>query len=356
MAIWCRRLCSGNGRRRSQTCCPIRAIARPSRRQGRAPLPGEKFVCPGQARTLTRIAESKGDDFYHGELAAAIAAHARNTGGLIEESDLAGHKADWVEPIAMNYRDVTLHEIGPNGQGIGALIALGILDNFNIDPTDADGPLTQHLKIEAIKLAVADMAEYVGDPDTMRNVTAGHLLDPVYLHKRATLIDTDRAAPARAGSPMSGGTVYLTAADKNGMMVSFIQSNFKGFGSGVVVPNTGIALQNRAFGFSLKQGHPNQVGSRQTAVPHHHPGLRDEGRQAAYELWRDGRIDAGTRPSADRLPPRRSRTKSASRQRRAALARAGRQFDGVGRMEFSKGDHRRPASARAQGGGRAALR
>jgi gamma-glutamyltranspeptidase/glutathione hydrolase len=230
--------------------------------KGRAPLPGEKFVCPGQARTLTRIAESKGDDFYQGELAAAIAAYARKTGGLIEESDLAAHKADWVEPISMNYRDVTLHEIGPNGQGIGALIALGILDYFNIDPADADGPLTQHLKIEAMKLAFADMSEYVGDPDTMRNVTAGHLLDKAYLHKRATMIDPDRASVAHAGTPLNGGhsTVYLTAADRNGMMVSFIQSNFKGFGSGVVVPNTGIALQNRASGFTLRQGHPNQVG------------------------------------------------------------------------------------------------
>ena len=165
--------------------------------QGRAPLPAEKFICPGQARTLKRIAESKGDDFYHGELAAAIAAHARNTGGLIEEADLAAHKADWVEPISVNYRDVTLHEIGPNGQGIGALIALGILDNFNIDPEDADGPLTQHLRIEALKLAIADMSEYVGDPDTMRNVTAHHLLDKAYLHKRATSIDLDRASAAR---------------------------------------------------------------------------------------------------------------------------------------------------------------
>src|SRR5262249_19206935 len=162
--------------------------------------------------------------------------------------------------ISMNYRDVTLHEIGPNGQGIGALIALGILDYFNIDPDDADGPLTQHLKIEALKLAVADMSEYVGDPDTMRNVTAGHLLDKASLHKRAASIVPDRAQVAHAGTPLNGSsTVYLTAADRNGMMVSFIQSNFKGFGSGVVVPNTGIALQNRASGFTLRQGHPNQV-------------------------------------------------------------------------------------------------
>ena len=240
-------------------------IAQPGYREafapkGHAPSPGERFICPGQARTLKRIAETKGDDFYHGELAAAIVAHARNTGGLIEEADLAAHKPDWVEPIAVKYRDVTLHEIGPNGQGIGALIALGILDNFNIAADEPDSALTQHIKIEAIKLAIADMSEYVGDPDTMRNVTAEHLLDPTYLHKRSTLIDLDRAATALPGMPMNGGTVYLTTADKDGMMVSFIQSNFKGFGSGVVVPNTGIALQNRAFGFSLKQGHPNQVG------------------------------------------------------------------------------------------------
>jgi gamma-glutamyltranspeptidase/glutathione hydrolase len=228
---------------------------------GRAPLPGETFVCPGQARTLERIAESKGEAFYRGELAAAIAAHARNTGGLLEESDLAAHRADWVEPISMTYRDVTLHEIGPNGQGIGALIALGILDNYDIDPVDADGPLTQHLKIEAFKLAVADMSAYVGDPDTMRNVTAGHLLDKTYLRQRAAAIDPGRASVARAGSPSNGGsTVYLTAADRSGMMVSFIQSNYMGFGSGVVVPGTGIALQNRACGFTLRPGHPNEVG------------------------------------------------------------------------------------------------
>jgi len=229
--------------------------------QGRAPGPGETFICPGQAKTLGRIAESKGDAFYTGDLASAIIAHARNTGGLIDESDLGNHTADWVAPIAMSYRDVTLHEIGPNGQGIGALIALGILDTFDIDPADPDAGLAQHLKIEAIKLAFADMRDYVGDPDAMRNVTAHHLLDKEYLKSRASLIDPGRAGPARAGTPVNGkGTVYLTAADKDGMMVSFIQSNYMGFGSGVVVPDTGIALQNRGCGFTLAPGHPNEVG------------------------------------------------------------------------------------------------
>ena len=159
----------------------------------------------------------------------------------------------------MRYRDVTLHEIGPSGQGIGALMALGILENFDLKAAGVDSALSQHLQIEAMKLAFADLHEFVADPDAMHTVTATDLLGSRYLASRAKLIDPDRAAPARAGAPHSGGTVYLTAADERGMMVSFIQSNFKGFGSGVVVPNTGIALQNRGSGFSLKPGHPNQV-------------------------------------------------------------------------------------------------
>ena len=227
--------------------------------KGRAPLPGEHFICPGQARTLELIAQTKGEAFYRGELAKAIADHARATGGLIDETDLAAHQADWVEPISVRYRDVTLYEIGPSGQGIGALMALGMLEHFDLKAAGPDTALSQHLQIEAMKLAFADLQEFVADPDAMRAVTASDLLSSGYLASRARLIDPDRAAPARAGSPHSGGTVYLTAADESGMMVSFIQSNFKGFGSGVVVPNTGIALHNRGSGFSLKPGHPNQV-------------------------------------------------------------------------------------------------
>ena len=227
--------------------------------QGRAPLPGERFVCPGQANTLERIARSKGDDFYHGELAAAIAAHAKSTGGLINEADLAAHKADWVEPISMRYRDIELHEIGPSGQGIAALMALGMLDRFDLPAAECDSALAVHLQIEAMKLAFADLHEYVAEVERMTEVTAADLLDPAYLARRAKLIDPVRAAPARPGQPHSGGTVYLTACDQSGMMVSFIQSNFKGFGSGVVVPDTGIALHNRGFGFNLRAGHPNEV-------------------------------------------------------------------------------------------------
>jgi len=225
---------------------------------GRAPLPGERFRCPGQAATLESIARSKGDNFYRGELAAAIAAHARNTGGYITEADLARHQADWVEPIGMRYRDLELFEIGPNGQGIGALMGLGMLEHFDLGESGRDTGRTLHLQIEAMRLAFADLYAHVGDPDHM-DVSSAQLLDPAYLAERARLIDPARAGQPRPGNPHSGGTVYLTAADRHGTMVSFIQSNFKGFGSGVVVPGTGIALQNRGWGFSTRAGHPNVV-------------------------------------------------------------------------------------------------
>ncbi|HEY9459684.1 MAG TPA: gamma-glutamyltransferase, partial [Paralcaligenes sp.] len=191
---------------------------------------------------------------------AAIALHAKKTGGLMTQADLAAHRTDWVEPIRMAYRDIELVEIGPNGQGIGALMALGILDAFSLAGTEVDSAESVHLQIEATKLAFADMHAYVGDIDAMTTVRTEDLLDRGYLTARARNIDPRRATYHGPGKPHHGGTVYLTAADRNGMMVSFIQSCFKGFGSGVVVPDTGIALQNRGWGFSTRAGHPNQVG------------------------------------------------------------------------------------------------
>lgn len=226
---------------------------------GRAPLTGERFVCPGQAETLEKIARSGGDDFYHGQLAAAIAAHARNTGGLITEADLAAHRSDWVDPISMRYRDLEVLEIGPNGQGIGALMALGMLDTLGVSTFEVDSAEYVHLQLEAMKLAFADLHAYVADPDAMEPDMAKKLLDRNYLAARAKTIDPRRAQYPGPGKPHQGGTVYLTTADKTGMMVSLIQSNFKGFGSGVVVPGTGIALHNRGWGFSTRAGHPNQV-------------------------------------------------------------------------------------------------
>ena len=174
---------------------------------------------------------------------------------------MAAHTLDWVEPIGIDYRGYTLHEIPPNGQGIAALIALGILENFDVAALPIDSPDCMHLKIEAMKLAFADINEYVSDIDTMR-VTPAQMLDKVYLKERAKLIDMKKAGTPSFGTPSRGGTVYLTAADESGMMVSYIQSNYSGFGSGVVVPGTGISLQNRGYGFSLTPGHANIVAPK----------------------------------------------------------------------------------------------
>jgi gamma-glutamyltranspeptidase/glutathione hydrolase len=227
--------------------------------RGRAPLPGEKFTFPDQAATLRKIAESRGEAFYRGELAEKIAAHAKSNGGAMTVADLAAHTLDWVEPLAQNYRGWTLHEIPPNGQGIGALVSLGILDFFDLRALPVDSADSLHLQIEAMKLAFADIYRYVADPRFME-VTPQQMLDKAYLKSRAKLIDPKKAKDFGPGTPKDGGTIYLGTADASGMMVSLIQSNYTGFGSGIVVPGTGIALQNRGTGFVTTKGHPNEVG------------------------------------------------------------------------------------------------
>jgi gamma-glutamyltranspeptidase/glutathione hydrolase len=226
--------------------------------RGRAPEVGELFRFPGAARTLRLIAATKGEAFYRGEIAEATAAFARETGGAITAADFAAYAPQWVDTISMDYAGHTLHEIPPNGQGIAALIALGILKHFDIGALPVDSTASQHLQIEAMKLAFADVYRHVGDPRTMK-VQVAELLDPGYLASRAKLIDMQRAQDFQAGNPVKGGTIYLTAADESGMMVSFIQSNYMGFGSGVVVPGYGLSLQNRGHGFTREAGHANVV-------------------------------------------------------------------------------------------------
>ncbi len=216
---------------------------------GRAPNVGELFQFKAAAKGLRAIAETKGRAFYEGEIAQALVRFSNQHGGALSLQDLAAYRPEWVEPIAQNYRGYTLHEIPPNGQGIAALIALGILENFDIGSMKVDGIDSQHLQIEAMKLAFADVYRYVADPRYME-VTPAQMLDPAYLKSRANLIDMKKAQDFKAGNPVKGGTIYLTAADENGMMVSFIQSNYMGFGSGVVEPTYGVSLQNRGFGFS----------------------------------------------------------------------------------------------------------
>ncbi len=225
---------------------------------GRAPRIGERFALLDAARTLRAIAATKGEAFYRGEVASAIASHLREHGGAMTGADLAANVPEWVETIAQDYRGFTLHEIPPNGQGIAALMALGIAEHFDIAADAADSPRTQHLLIESMKLAFADTYAFVGEPSAMR-MTPAQLLEPAYLASRAKLIDERRAQDFRAGNPPRGGTIYLAAADERGMMVSFIQSTYMGFGSGVVVPGWGISLQNRGHGFNLDASHPNCV-------------------------------------------------------------------------------------------------
>ena len=252
--------------------------------QGRAPLPGEVFRFPEQGKTLRLIGESNGEAFYRGELAERIASYSQATGGYITYEDLARYQARWVEPISLNYRGFDIWEIPPNGQGIVALIALGILEGFDIPSFGRVSKDELHLVIEAIKLAFADAYTFVADP-LRSNVPTDMLLNKDYLATRAELIDSQKAMdwpePGHPESlwdtkgstaseedarlkrikterePSDSDTVYLCTADADGMMVSFIQSNYMGFGSGIVIPGTGIAMHNRGCGFSLDPEHPN---------------------------------------------------------------------------------------------------
>lgn len=225
---------------------------------GRAPRTGEHFAMKDAAQTLRRIGETGGRAYYEGEIAERIAAFSKECGGAMTLDDLRNYKPEWVKPISKRYRDYELHEIPPNGQGIAALVALGILDQFDMRSLPVDSVESQHLQIEAMKLAFADLYRYVADPGSME-VTPEQMLDDAYLKSRAKLIDMKRATHFDFGMPKVGGTIYLTAADENGMMISFIQSNYMGFGSGVVVPGTGISLQNRGVGFSMDPKSANVV-------------------------------------------------------------------------------------------------
>ncbi|MGE0482621.1 MAG: gamma-glutamyltransferase family protein [Gammaproteobacteria bacterium] len=222
-----------------------------------APAAGERRALPDTAATLREIAASGGESFYRGELAARMEAAALEAGGALRAADLAAHQCDWVTPLAQPYRDSVLHEIPPNGQGLAAQIALGILAHFAPPPRDSADAM--HLQIEAMKIALRAAADHFADPAHMR-ITPAELLDATSLARAASRIGRDASSLPPVALPTSPDTVYLTAADASGMMVSFIQSNYWGFGSGVVVPGTGIALQNRGFGFTLEPGHPNEVG------------------------------------------------------------------------------------------------
>ena len=229
--------------------------------KGRAPVAGEIWRFADQAVTLKEIARTRGRSFYTGRLAKCISDFAAEHGAALSAADLAEHETSWVEPISLQFRDVKVHEIPPNGQGIAALIALGILQNLPYDQTKPGSAQRAHLEIESMRLAFEDLYAHVAESESMKH-EVDHLLDPAYLKQRASLVDPKRAQRYQPGQPSSGGTIYLCAADAQGRMISYIQSNFTGFGSGVVVPGTGISLHNRGKSFQLNPAHPNVIAPR----------------------------------------------------------------------------------------------
>ena len=217
-----------------------------------------------KARCCGKLPKQQGESFYRGNIAAKIVAFSEATGGYLSQKDLAEHVPLWVEPLALDYRGYTVYELPPNGQGLAALIALGILSGFELSRYPKESLESYHLQIEAMKLALADARHYIADPAHMA-VASQSFLHPGYLAQRGASIGWQALPLADPGLPQ-GGTVYLAAADGE-LMVSLIQSNFMGFGSGVVVPGTGIALQNRGACFALDSDHPN--GAAQGKRPFH---------------------------------------------------------------------------------------
>ena len=221
--------------------------------EGKTPDPGEVWRSRDHARTLRSIAETGAKALYQGHLAEQIDAFSRKTGGLLRGEDLQAYSPQWVEPIGADYRDHTVWEIPPNGQGLVALMALNILEELGFE--HREDLATAHLQIEALKMAFTDGLRHITDPDHMK-VSTRYLLSEQHARSRRALLGETARHPGTLPQA-GGGTVYLATADGEGNMVSYIQSNYMGFGSGVVVPGTGIALQNRGHNFSLDPEHDN---------------------------------------------------------------------------------------------------
>ena len=226
---------------------------------GRVPGEGEIFRNPDLARTYQRIAEGGRDAFYRGEIAGVIDAYMRRIGGYLRKRDLAAHKSTWVEPVSVNYRGYDVYELPPNSQGIAVLQILNILEGYDLAAMGHNSADALHVMVEAKKLVYADRGRYYVDPDFYEIPVEG-LISESYAARRRKLIDmfVSRKA-ALHGDPRieSGDTIYLTVADKEGMMVSLIQSNFAGLGAGLVPDGLGFMFQNRGQLFSLEEGHPN---------------------------------------------------------------------------------------------------
>jgi gamma-glutamyltranspeptidase/glutathione hydrolase len=225
-----------------------------------APEAGQWFSNPDLANTFRRVAENGIETFYGGELGQQIVAGLDELGGFLTVEDLRDHDFRWVEPMRVDYKGYTLHELPPAGQGVAALQMLKMLEGFDLQAMGHNSADYLHMLIEAKKLAYADLARYVADPSHME-VEPESLLDRAYLERRARLIDPTAAAdhPDAGRLATDSETIYLTVADQYGNMISFINSIYGHFGSGVVVPGTGLVLQNRGAGFTMEEGHPNQI-------------------------------------------------------------------------------------------------
>ncbi|MCA1322806.1 gamma-glutamyltransferase family protein [Herbaspirillum sp. alder98] len=243
---------------------------------GRVPNAGDLWRSPGHAATLQAIAADNAESFYRGALAEKTVAFIRAAGGHMSLADMAEYQPEWVNPIGVNYRGYDVWEIPPNGHGMVALMALNLLKEY--DFSERDTLQTYHRQIEAIKLAYADGLAHIAEPAHMK-VTVEQLLSDAYADERRKLIGQRATLPV-AGDPSRGGTVYLCTADADGNMVSFIQSNYMGFGSGLVVPGTGISLHNRGNNFTLDEGHPNELAGGKR--PYHTiiPGFMTKDNQA----------------------------------------------------------------------------
>ncbi len=224
---------------------------------GKAPLEGDIFRNPGMARAMRLVAEKGPDALYKGEIAAAILKTSHDLGGTMTGEDLASYSAEWVQPISIDYRGWRVYELPPNGQGMAALEMLNIMETAPPTPLGAFSPVEMHKRIEAMKLAYADVHRYDADPHTY-DVPVAQLLSKEYARKRAALIDPKHAnCEVPAGQPVGSDTTYLTIVDKDGNMTSWIQSVYSEFGSGVTVEGMGFILQNRGGGFTLEPKHPN---------------------------------------------------------------------------------------------------
>lgn len=222
---------------------------------GRPLKAGEIWSSKGHAKTLREIAKTKGESFYRGQIAEKIDAFSREYGGFIRKEDLAKHQSEWIDPISTNYKGYDVWVLPPNGHGVIVLMALNILENLSLD--EKDSIHTYHQQIEAMKLAFSDGLKHIGDPKSM-TVDVETMLSKDYAKQRSELISEEALMP-EPGDLDKPGTVYFATADKDGNMVSYIQSNYTGFGSGTVVPGLGISLHNRSCQFTLDETHPNYL-------------------------------------------------------------------------------------------------